>query len=159
MVLSPSRRVATRYSTGTLGTDRKFTGQRLDGTGLYFYNARYSDASIGRFVSADTMVHGSTAPQGLNRYAYVLNNPLRFTDPTGFLPTADEIAGADSILSNPGPCFGGECFRAVTWAVGIRRQADAVNSVQAIVGQTPVAKAQFAGADLGEAPGGIGFRY
>ncbi|MSQ41099.1 MAG: hypothetical protein EXR55_05495 [Dehalococcoidia bacterium] len=27
----------TRSSTGTLGTDRKFTGQRLDGTGLYFY--------------------------------------------------------------------------------------------------------------------------
>ncbi|MFC1932263.1 hypothetical protein ACFLXU_01350 [Chloroflexota bacterium] len=32
-----------RNSQGTLGTDKKFTGQRLDGTGLYYYNARYYD--------------------------------------------------------------------------------------------------------------------
>ncbi len=40
----------TRTSTGSFGTDKKFTGQRLDGTGLYFYNARYYDATLGRFV-------------------------------------------------------------------------------------------------------------
>jgi RHS repeat-associated protein len=37
-------------SQGTIGTDKQFTGQRLDGTGLYFYNARYYDPTIGRFV-------------------------------------------------------------------------------------------------------------
>jgi len=32
--------------TGTLDTDKLFTGQRLDQTGLYFYNSRYYDATI-----------------------------------------------------------------------------------------------------------------
>ncbi|MCL4500058.1 MAG: hypothetical protein M1335_07470, partial [Chloroflexi bacterium] len=32
---------------------RLFTGQRLDATGLYFYNARYYDATIARFISPD----------------------------------------------------------------------------------------------------------
>ncbi len=42
-----------RNSTGDPGTDKLFTGQRLDGTGLYFYNTRYNDPVIGRFISAD----------------------------------------------------------------------------------------------------------
>ncbi|MBI4304478.1 MAG: hypothetical protein HY665_09115 [Chloroflexi bacterium] len=37
-------------SEGTLGTDKLFTGQRLDNTGLYYYGARYYDAGIGRFI-------------------------------------------------------------------------------------------------------------
>jgi RHS repeat-associated protein len=41
--------------TGTMPTDRGFTGQYADDTGLYFYNARYY-SSIGRFISADTIV-------------------------------------------------------------------------------------------------------
>jgi RHS repeat-associated protein len=32
---------------------RLFTGQRLDSTGLYYYGARYYDATIGRFISPD----------------------------------------------------------------------------------------------------------
>jgi RHS repeat-associated protein len=47
---------AARPSSGTLGTDKKFTGQRLDQTGLYYYGARYYDATIGRFISADIAV-------------------------------------------------------------------------------------------------------
>ncbi|MBI4311287.1 MAG: hypothetical protein HY681_05830 [Chloroflexi bacterium] len=73
----------TRSSGGAFGTDRAFTGQRLDSTGLYFYNARYYDAAIGRFISPDTIVPNLSNPQSLNPYTYVLNNPLRYTDPTG----------------------------------------------------------------------------
>ncbi len=39
--------------------------------------------AAGRFVSADTVVPGPGNPQQFNRYAYVVNNPLRHTDPTG----------------------------------------------------------------------------
>jgi len=69
--------------TGGVSTAQKFTGQRLDGTGLYYYGARYYDPTIGRFISADTIVPDFKNPQALNRYSYVLNNPLKFTDPTG----------------------------------------------------------------------------
>lgn len=62
----------------------KFTGQRLDAeTGLYFFNARYYDASIGRFIQPDSVVQWPGNPQTLNRYSYALNNPVRFNDPSG----------------------------------------------------------------------------
>ena len=67
--------------SGDVPTDRKFTGQRLDGTGLYYYGARYYDPTIGRFISADSMVPNPANPQSLNRYSYCLNNPLKYTDP------------------------------------------------------------------------------
>jgi RHS repeat-associated protein len=70
-------------STGNIPTDKLFTGQRLDSTGLYYYGARYYDATIGRFISADSIVQSPTNPQTLNRYSYALNNPLKYVDPTG----------------------------------------------------------------------------
>jgi RHS repeat-associated protein len=72
-----------RNSQGTLDTDKLFTGQRLDQTGLYFYNARYYDATIGRFISPDTYIQNPADPQCLNRYSYCSNNPLKYTDSSG----------------------------------------------------------------------------
>lgn len=69
-----------------MGTDRLFTGQRLDDTGLYYYGARYYDPTIGRFISADSIVPSIMNPQSLNRFAYALNNPLKYNDPTGYWP-------------------------------------------------------------------------
>jgi RHS repeat-associated protein len=128
-------------------TKRNYTGQILDGTGLLYYNARYYDPAIGRFISADTVVPGNASggmegvavkpltvgfhetqflgklngenklgfwfqlddrarqragepwgpanPQALNRYSYVLNNPLKYTDPSGhvFAPPQVDISG------------------------------------------------------------------
>jgi RHS repeat-associated protein len=62
---------------------QKFTGQRLDGTGLYYYGARYYDPTIGRLISPDTLVPSPANPQSLNRYSYCLNNPLKYVDPSG----------------------------------------------------------------------------
>jgi RHS repeat-associated protein len=73
-----------RWITGTLVTDFTFTGQRAErGFALMDYNARYYDPGLGRFVSADTVVPDFANPQALNRYAYTLGNPLRYTDPSG----------------------------------------------------------------------------
>jgi RHS repeat-associated protein len=81
----------TRYTSGSTPTSYRFTGQREDATiGLYFYNARYYDASLGRFVQADSIVPSPGNPQSLNRYSYVLNSPLRFVDPSGYF-TKDAI--------------------------------------------------------------------
>ena len=65
-------------------TAHKFTGKELDDeTDLYYYGARYYDPLIGRFVSADPWSGDLNNPQTLNKYSYVLNNPLRYVDPTG----------------------------------------------------------------------------
>lgn len=74
----------TWVNTGTANVPYKYTGKELDAsTGLYFYEARYYDPALGRFISADTIVPSPRDPQSLNRYSYVGNNPLRYTDPTG----------------------------------------------------------------------------
>jgi hypothetical protein len=53
---------------------------------LYFAICFWSNSPyINRFVSADTIVPGYANPQNLNRYSYVTNNPLRYTDPTGHM--------------------------------------------------------------------------
>ena len=69
-----------RYSKGSMGTDKGFTGQYQDSSGLDYYNARYYDPVVGIFVSADT-VQGNG--KGMDPYSYVANNPLTATDPTG----------------------------------------------------------------------------
>jgi RHS repeat-associated protein len=91
---------STRDSGGSLDTTKKFTGQRLDGTGLYYYGARYYDPSIGRFISPDTVVPNPANPQSFNRYSYCLNNPLRYTDPTGHYP---QISWGEDAEGNPLP--------------------------------------------------------
>ena len=70
-------------------TDRGFTGQKSNNQpgandlGLLYYNARYYIPAIGKFASADTVVPDPSNPQQFNRYAYALNNPVRFVDPAG----------------------------------------------------------------------------
>jgi hypothetical protein len=49
-------------------------------------NGRIYDPVIGKMMSADPTVPNPTDAQAYNRYAYVLNNPLSLTDPTGFSP-------------------------------------------------------------------------
>ncbi|MBE7531284.1 MAG: hypothetical protein HND44_18335 [Chloroflexi bacterium] len=65
-------------------TDRDFTGQRENmELGLLYYGARFYVPGLGRFASADTVVPNPANPQSYNRYSYVLNRALNFTDPTG----------------------------------------------------------------------------
>ncbi len=85
----------TRYTYGVPSTKYRFTGQREESTiGLYFYNVRWYDAVLGRFVQADTIVPEPGNPQALNRYSYALSNPLKYTDPSGhavFVDTEAEV--------------------------------------------------------------------
>ena len=98
-------------------TDKGYTGQQRDDTGLMWYQSRLYDPNLGRFLSADTIVPGSGAltiwpsdstasaswsklkdggpanPQELNRYSYVNNNPLGATDPTGHCGDITDLAG------------------------------------------------------------------
>ncbi|PHS31707.1 MAG: hypothetical protein COA95_06085 [Methylophaga sp.] len=66
-------------------TDRGFTGhEHIDEVGLVHMNGRVYDPNLGRFISADPNIQSPLNAQSLNRYSYVMNNPLSFTDPSGF---------------------------------------------------------------------------
>jgi RHS repeat-associated protein len=68
-------------TTGAASADPfQFAGQQNDGTGLYYDNARYYSAALGRFTSQDPLgLAGGTA----NTYEYTADSPTIFTDPSG----------------------------------------------------------------------------
>lgn len=91
-----------------------FTSKERDAeTGLDYFGARYMSSAQGRFTSPDEFTGGAvdpvtgqqvsqpgplpyadiTNPQSLNKYAYVLNNPLRYTDPDGHCPWCALVVG------------------------------------------------------------------
>ena len=73
----------TRFTQGTNPTDYAYTGQMKEGD-IYFYNARWYDPALGRFMQADTIIPMvSQGTQGFDRYAYVNNDPVNGTDPSG----------------------------------------------------------------------------
>jgi RHS repeat-associated protein len=68
----------------SMATDILFTGERTDlENGLIHLNAREYDPMLGRFISPDSIIPDLYDPQSLNRYSYVLNNPVNNVDPTG----------------------------------------------------------------------------
>jgi RHS repeat-associated protein len=86
------------------GQARKFTGKERDTeTGLDYFGARYYGSKIGRFTTTDPYLDQGAAlfnPQLWNRYAYGLNNPLRFVDPDGrqSAPAGQQIGTVDWII-------------------------------------------------------------
>jgi RHS repeat-associated protein len=74
-------------------TPRGYTDhEHLDNLGIVHMNGRVYDPVLGRFLSPDPVVQAPYDTQALNRYAYVRNNPLRYTDPTGFCTGGPEFA-------------------------------------------------------------------
>jgi RHS repeat-associated protein len=71
-------------------TRQKFTSKERDTeTGLDYFGARYYASTQGRFMGVDPLGGHILNPQSLNKYAYVINNPLRLTDPTGMYVCTD----------------------------------------------------------------------
>jgi RHS repeat-associated protein len=75
-------------------TPRGFTDhEHVDNLGVIHMNGRVYDPVLARFLSPDPVVQAPYDSQAWNRYSYVRNNPLRYTDPTGFCfnghPAAD----------------------------------------------------------------------
>ena len=66
--------------------DRGYTGhEHLDAFGLINMNGRLYDPMLGRMLSPDIVVQQADYTQSYNRYSYCFNNPLRFTDPSGWV--------------------------------------------------------------------------
>src|SRR5581483_5082932 len=101
----------TQNSSSTRG----FTGQEeMAQVCLVNFNARLYDPQLGRFLSADPTTEAPDDGQDWNRYSYVLNNPLAFTDPSGM-------------------CFLG-CFWQQSWFTAIVSVAVAILAPYAIAG-------------------------
>ena len=82
-----------------------FTGKERDEvTDNYYFEARYYNSSIRHFTQADIITPKLYDPQSLNKYAYVINNPIKYIDPDGRLeydPSSQEfrIQARDTLSS------------------------------------------------------------
>ncbi len=97
-----------------------FTGKERDTeSGNDYFGARYNSSAMGRFLSPDPSM-GSVAlrnPQTWNRYAYALNNPLKFVDPTGMCwVAAPSGVGTYDWMNSPNP--GQSCYNAIATSSG-----------------------------------------
>ncbi|MDH5665419.1 MAG: N-acetylmuramoyl-L-alanine amidase [Nitrosopumilus sp.] len=79
---------------GTGASNYGYAGEWTDGTGLQHLRARYMDPGTGRFLTRDTWAGEYNSPMSLNRWMYVMGNPVMYTDPSGYAPACDwEIPG------------------------------------------------------------------
>jgi RHS repeat-associated protein len=70
-------------------TDRGYTGhEHYQDFGIINMNGRIYDPAIGRFFSPDPFIQDPENLQSFNQYSYVYNNPLKYTDPSGYLSAA-----------------------------------------------------------------------
>ncbi|MDX3775759.1 RHS repeat-associated core domain-containing protein [Chromatiaceae bacterium AAb-1] len=86
LVMGPEHQVSSLNLSAILAlTHRGFTGhQQVDHAGIIHMGGRIYDSHLGRFLQADPFVQAPGNSQSLNRYSYVLNNPLSYTDPSGY---------------------------------------------------------------------------
>lgn len=83
-----------------IGLHRGYTGhEMLSEFGIVNMNGRLYDPVLGRFFSPDNYVQLPNFSQSFNRYSYCLNNPLKYTDPSGNLFVFDDITIAFALFN------------------------------------------------------------
>lgn len=60
---------------------------------MYYIKSRFYDAAVARFIQEDVYTGDKKDPLSLNLYTYVVNNPLKYLDPTGRIPNEIKING------------------------------------------------------------------
>jgi len=90
--------IPIRYDFYYSGWD--YIGKMLDEFGLINMNGRCYDPVVGRFLSPDIIVQNSNNTQCYNRYSYAVNNPLKYTDPSGWSWTPIDAARHTSMIAN-----------------------------------------------------------
>lgn len=90
-VYDPWGKQTAVFDTGLLANyttpaaTKGYTGhEHISHLDLIHMNGRIYDATIGRFMQADPFIQAPTDTQSYNRYSYVKNNPMSYTDPSGF---------------------------------------------------------------------------
>ena len=92
-----NRRSVTNWTAAETGVthlfNRGFTGhEHLDAFGLINMNGRCYDPLLGRILSPDPDLQDPSNIQNYNRYSYCLNNPLKYTDPSGYKHSTDDLS-------------------------------------------------------------------
>ncbi|HAT2830525.1 TPA: RHS repeat protein [Klebsiella oxytoca] len=94
---------------------RRYSGKERDATGLYYYDYRYYNPDVGRWISADPL--GLIA--GINCYAFVRNNPVNSRDVAGLVREEDlspELLGAIGAIENQMDAqYGSQLFTRLYW--------------------------------------------
>ncbi|MBK9261552.1 MAG: hypothetical protein IPM54_17320 [Polyangiaceae bacterium] len=105
--------------TLTAGTTFGFTGHLGTRSWGSSTCAGVYDPNLGRFLTADPFIANPLSGQNWNRYAYVANNPLKYTDPSGF--TGEDPAAPPGLLDNNGnPVAAGGPLE--VWVFGKKRE-------------------------------------
>ncbi|MFY2562153.1 RHS repeat-associated core domain-containing protein [Corallococcus terminator] len=87
-----SSNLAQSFTTGHFGARRGFTGHEHDDElGLINMRGRVYDPRLMKFLSVDPVIAEPGSAQAHNAYSYVLNNPTRYTDPSGFSPHGGDL--------------------------------------------------------------------
>ena len=88
-------------------TDRGFTGhEHMDAFKLINMNGRVYDPLLGRFLSADKVIQSPGYTQSFNRFSYVMNNPLMFTDPSGYKAAMNIEINVTTVYDDRGNVIG-----------------------------------------------------
>jgi RHS repeat-associated protein len=103
----------------------RYSGEYWDNsTKLQYLRARWYDPSIGRFINEDTYEGNVTNPLSLNLYTYVLNNPLKYIDPTGHAnmvgmmgQDGDPNLTSEGVMLNANGYYTGESYMDREWQV------------------------------------------
>jgi insecticidal toxin complex protein TccC len=119
----------------------RYSGKEMDDSGLYYYGARYYAPWLQRWVSAD-----SSQADGLNRYAYVQNNPMRYVDPDGKTKAESVIMLYSGFIST----VGGHAQQTLGQLHNIINQKSPIRSLMAnLVGEVAGGIAGYEGGVIG----------
>lgn len=156
--------LASKYSNFSLSqpTERGYTGHKhLSHVDIIHMNGRIYDPTLGRFLQADPHIQAPMNSQNYNRYSYVLNNPMSYTDPTGYFFKSlgkfvkkywRVIAAAVVTYFTAGLAAGW----ATSWAVGMGMTASATAAGLGTVTMLSTAGSIFVGAVSGAIAGAAG---
>jgi RHS repeat-associated protein len=95
--------VASTWQAGAVTTieHRGYTGhEHLDDIGVIHMSGRIYSPGLGRMLSPDPVTQAPENGQNYNRYTYVFNNPLRYTDPSGFRGETGKVHCTDACAPN-----------------------------------------------------------